>query len=48
MARRTVLRPVNLPRIKIVNRCILCGTVIPAGSSICSRCARRGLFGGNR
>lgn len=28
-------------RIKFVNRCILCGKIIPAGSSICDNCKRR-------
>jgi len=38
-------RPIKIkakfPRIKIVNRCIFCGAIIPTGSSICGRCARK-------
>jgi len=33
-----------LPRVRIVNRCIICRKVIPWGYSICSVCSGRNRF----
>jgi len=39
MARPIKFRPIALPRVKIVNRCMLCGRVIPSSQVICSSCS---------
>jgi len=33
---------IAVPKIKIVNRCVICGVVIPPGEIICSTCKRMG------
>ena len=32
-------------RIKFVNRCILCGRIIPIGTAICSSCSNKNILG---
>ena len=37
MAKKIIV-PAKSQRIRIVNRCIMCGKVIPVGNAICSTC----------
>jgi len=38
---KNIIIPTRFQRVKIVNRCIMCGRIIPLGSSICSICDRK-------
>jgi len=37
MVKKTIF-PIKHSKIKIVNRCIMCGKVIPMGLAICNTC----------
>ena len=32
---------IAIPKIRIVNRCVICGEIIPQGRILCNRCARK-------
>lgn len=47
MAKKIII-PTKSAKIKIVNRCIMCGKIIPRGYAICNRCDNKRIRALNR